>query len=390
MKILLVHSSYRHYGGEDKVFFQERDALRKQLGDRAVLEYHVGTKGLSAAAVFFQTIFPFTHYFAIYRLIKKHQVQLVHVHNFFPILSLAVFRAARNAGAFVVHTLHNYRWWCINGELYQQNLGICERCPSTGNAWHAFRFACYRSSRWQTLVGILLQYVTRKRLFDGSIDRFIVLSPFQQQWVIQQGLPPEKVVLKPNCIEQQQHAVVSSRSGFVFIGRLEPSKGVEGLLSVWKQMPSGVTLTLLGTGSLEESLKQTYQHDHRIHFLGMCSPTQVAQVLSQSLYALQTSLWYETFGLSILEAMQQGVPVIGYAIGTRPDFIEDGVNGFLCTPQTLLDTLLKAYHHQDYNRLAEKAQETAAQFGAEKIIAAQLQLYSSWIDAGRMPSEPSN
>lgn len=379
MKILLVHSSYRNYGGEDKVFLQERDALRQQFGSHSVFEYHVSTKDLSSAAILSQSIFPFKHYYAIYRLIRRHQIQLVHVHNFFPLLNLAVFRAAHNAGAFVVHTLHNYRWWCINGELYQKNLGICERCPSSRNTWHAFKYACYRNSRWQTLIGILLQYVSRKSIFSKAIDRFIVLSPFQQQWVIKQGLPPEKVVLKPNYIEMQQRLPSSRRSGFVFIGRLEPSKGVEALLDVWKQMPSGVALTLMGTGSLEESLKQAYQHDSRIRFLGMCSQPEIEQVLSRSLYALQTSLWYETFGLTILEAMQHGVPVIGYNIGTRPDFIEDGVNGFLCTPQTLLDTLLKAYHYQDHDRLAEKAQQTATQYGAEKIIADQVQLYRSWI-----------
>ena len=379
MRILLIHSSYRHYGGEDKVFFQERDALRARLGADAVLEYHVSTASSSGLRILGESLFPFFHYIRIRKLIRKHQIQLVHVHNFFPLLLGAAFRAAKDAGAVLVHTLHNYRWWCINAELYRPAVGICEKCVTTGNAWHGVRHACYRRSRLQSFWAVWLMKVYRQAAFR-YIDHFIVLSPFHEQWVQEHGISKQKIAYKSNWVNAKPIFTNNQRSGFVFVGRLEASKGIQILLAAWQQMPADAMLTVVGTGSMELELRAQYENDKRIQFLGARTQEETLEIIGRSRFLVQPSLWYETFGLTILEAMAQGVPVIGFDIGTRKDLICDGETGYLCMPETLVATLQNAMSVKNYDALSNNALAFAEQYKEALVLDRQIALYQEWIN----------
>jgi len=380
MRILLIHSSYRHYGGEDKLFFQERDALRARLGADAVFEYRISTAALSAPRILWEAFFPGKHYRNILQLIREHNIQLVHIHNTFPILLGAAFRAAKDAaGAMVIHTLHNYRWWCINAELYRPAVGICEKCVSTGSAWHGVRHSCYRRSRLQSFFAVLLMKFYRKLSFS-LVDHFIVYSVFQEQWVRKKGVPLQKINYKPNWVHAATETAILGKSGFVFVGRLETSKGIDLLLAAWQQMPADAILTVAGTGSLEVELRAQYANDARIQFLGARSQDETLKRIGRAKFLIQPSIWYETFGLTILEAMAQGVPVIGFDIGTRKDLIRDGENGFLCMPETLAETLQKAYTTNSYETLSMNALVSAKQYQEELILERQITLYRGWMD----------
>jgi glycosyltransferase involved in cell wall biosynthesis len=318
-------------------------------------------------------------------LIRQNGITLVHVHNFFPLLTFSVFKSAKRAGAVVVHTLHNYRWWCAGAELYRKDNGVCELCVHTGHSLHAIRYGCYRNSRWQSMFAVLILSLARKRTMFHYIDYFIVLSSFQQCWVTSQGIPSHKVILKPNWVEYCEPVSVEHRRGFVFVGRLEPSKGVESLLKCWVDNAISVPLILIGSGSLEQMLREKYKLYPHIHFMGACSQQETLTLIGRSKYLIHPSLWYETFGLTLVEAMQQGVPVIGYAIGTRLELIEDGVNGFLCQPNTLAQTIEKALSFCGYDQLSANAIKSAHQFTRESLALKQVQFYRTWVQRKYSP-----
>ncbi len=379
LRILMVHCSYRFFGGEDQVFFQERDALREKLGPAAVIDYHVQTSLGNPWSMLLQLFFPFWHGRRIRKLIRDNRIDLVHVHNHFPLLTLSVFKAARQAGVVVVHTLHNYRWWCLGAELYRKEQGICELCVAKKNSLNAIRYRCYRSSRTQSLLAAGLMGLIKKKAFTSYIDHFIALSSFQRDWVIKAGVSEKKVVLKPNGVTAYSVCSADKKNGFVYAGRLEHAKGIEELLRCWQEHAISETLTVIGSGTLEHTLKSKYAFLKQVRFMGACSPEETRSLIDRSRYLIHPSLWYETFGLTMVEAMQLGVPVIGFAIGTRPDFIKDGENGFLCLPDTLGVTLQKAISFNDYSKLSIRAQETGRLFLADALIDKQLQLYQGWV-----------
>lgn len=379
LKILLIHCSYRYYGGEDSVFFKEREGLIAQLPENSVFEYHVRTPAIAPWRLVLQLLFPFRHTRRIKKLIRDHNINLVHVHNFFPLLTLSVFKAARQPGVVVVQTLHNYRWWCTGAELYRKEYGICELCVSSGHSLHAIRHGCYRNSRVQSLLSLWVLSRVKQRVFAGYVDYFIALTSFQKNWVEARGVSAQQLVVKPNGVAAISHCAPSDKKGFVYVGRLESSKGIEQVLRCWVEQGIKEPLTVIGNGSLESTLKKQYSHYPQLIFKGACSPQETLSLIDRARYLIHSSLWYETFGLTIVEALQLGVPVIGFAIGTRVELINDGVTGFLCQPETLGETLLKAISYQPYAELSTNARQAGLQFSAEKLLLEQLQLYRQWV-----------
>ncbi|HRE31208.1 MAG TPA: glycosyltransferase, partial [Candidatus Berkiella sp.] len=92
-------------------------------------------------------------------------------------------------------------------------------------------------------------------------------------------------------------------------------------------------------------------------------------------YLIHSSLAYETFGLTMVEAFAHQTPVIGLNYGTRKEMIEHGKNGFLCTKAELVPTILQSYDIANYEQLAFFAQECAQKFYTQSVMTQQIHLY---------------
>lgn len=378
MKILVVHNDYqsKQIGGEDIVVANEISALKNSLGDGNVLEYRVSNDTVNSLKLLFTLWGNQTHHDNIKALVLKHQIDIVHVHNFFPLLTPLVFVAAKQAGAKVIHTLHNYRWWCPSGILYRPHSPVCEQCVQKKFAYPAIIHRCYRGSGLQSLGASLAFLWYRLKQYDKHIDAYFVLTPFQQEKVKTFGLT-SRVWLKPNAValpRQDTLVPINQKKDYVFVGRLESAKGIAVLLETWAKLPHHFQLDIIGDGVDGEHLRQTYQAPH-IRFLGKLPHTQVLAKIGAAKYLLQPSLWYETFGLTIVEALSRGTPVIGFDKGTRPDFIQSQVNGFLCQEGDLQKTLESSWHYSDYAKMSQQAIESAKMFDVPAIMTKQIALY---------------
>ncbi|MBA4258947.1 MAG: glycosyl transferase family 1 [Chitinophaga sp.] len=380
MKILLVHNQYSTTGGEDQALAREKAMLIQWLGEENIFEYSVSVNDYSKWQILRSIFYSRTQYRNVYDLVKQHQIDIVHVHNYFPVLTASVFKAAKAAGAKLVHTVHNYRWWCISGNFYRPTVGICTLCVDQQNFWNGIKHRCYRNSFLQSLVAKLAYAYYKKIGVFEWIDQFWVLTQFQYQQLIKLGVPVDKLQLKPNILDPAtiQALPNAQRSGFLYIGRLDAEKGIEYILSEWVKLSEQYQLTIIGSGSLETALKSQYNQPNII-FTGALPFDQVNQYLQKAQYTLQPSLWYETMGLTIIESMQQGTPVIGFNIGTRPELIEHGKTGFICTPHQFIRTIQLAAHYpdDDYDAMVMNARAFAQNFAPDLIMAQQLHLYEN-------------
>ena len=380
MKILLVHNQYSTTGGEDQALAREKAILKQWLGQENVLEYSVSVNDYSKWQILRSIFYSRTQYRKVYDVVKQHQIDIVHVHNYFPVLTASVFKAAKAAGAKLVHTVHNYRWWCISGNFYRPTVGICTLCVDQKNFWNGIKHRCYRNSFLQSLVAKLAYAYYKKIGVFEWIDQCWVLTQFQYQQLIKLGVPVDKLQLKPNMLDPAtiQALPNAQRNGFLYIGRLDTEKGIEYILSEWIKLSEKYQLTVIGSGSLEAALKSQYNQPNII-FTGALPFDQVNQYLQKAQYTLQPSLWYETMGLTIIESMQQGTPVIGFNIGTRPELIEHKKTGFICTPNQFIRTIQLAAHYpdNDYDAMVMNAREYAQNFAPDLIMAQQLHLYEN-------------
>jgi len=139
-------------------------------------------------------------------------------------------------------------------------------------------------------------------------------------------------------------------------------------------------LTIVGGGSNIDELKTTYNQKNII-FKNKCSHKESMQLLAKSKYLIHPSLMYETFGLNIIEAFSFGVPVIGFDIGTRVEFIQDTKNGFKAKENNLKEIIELSYEHKDYQTLCKNALLSHTKYEQETIIKNQIEIYKKAIKA---------
>ena len=121
----------------------------------------------------------------------------------------------------------------------------------------------------------------------------------------------------------------------LFAGRITPEKGVEGAIEIAQQ--AGRHLLLAG-GIYDKSyyqeriLPRLQQAGERVTYLGQLERAKLWEVMSRSLGLLFPIEWDEPFGLTPVEAMATGTPVIAYQRGAVREIIQHGETGFLVAP----------------------------------------------------------
>ena len=385
MKILLVHNFYQstHVGGEDLVFEQEKKALIIALGAENVFTYTVSNDKLNKFKLIFGIWHHFFHARNIYKLINKNKINIMHAHNYFPLLTPSVFKAAKKAGAKVVYTLHNYREWCLSGLFYRQNKPECYDCANLTWSFPGIKNGCYRDSKIQSLLAGLAYGFYKMNNHLRYVDRFFVLSETQKK-ILQKIQTPimTKTEIKPSFVQERELGNIldiRNRKNYLFVGRLEKIKGVDVLLKAWAQLDSSYTLEIIGTGPGQAEFKKQYNKNNII-FLGKLPRNKVVEKMAQAKYFIHPGIVEETQGLTLLEALAQGTPVIGFSIGTRKEYIQDGYNGFLCEPENLVKNIIKAenifqYDFEKYQALCQSALLSVQAFLPSHITAKQLELY---------------
>ena len=116
----MIHNFYQIGGGEHTVFENEVKMLREN--GHEVLTYTRSNDELKSSKLKLllsplSTIWSFKSYVEVKKLIKQNQIDVVHCHNTFPLISPSVYYAARSLKVPVIQTIHNFRFLCPNGTL---------------------------------------------------------------------------------------------------------------------------------------------------------------------------------------------------------------------------------------------------------------------------------
>ena len=332
LKLLLVHNYYQQRGGEDVVY--EAEARLLEQHGHQVLRYEARNDGLETLPPWTlarQTLWNSRTHRAVRRLLERERPALVHVHNTLPVISPAVYYAARAAGVPLVQTLHNYRLLCPSAVLFRAG-HVCEACLHRPLALPAVRYGCYRGSRAASAAVATTSAL--QRLFGTwrrCVDLFVALTGFARDKFIEGGLPGDRIVVKPNFAPDR--GVERTDAGYaLFVGRLSPEKGVRPLLDAWRLLGQRIRLRIIGDGPESGAVTEAVQAGVAIDYLGRQSPEAVAAAMAGASFLVFPSVWYETFGLTIIEAYAAGLPVLASDLGAMRDLVKDGVTGLRARP----------------------------------------------------------
>lgn len=362
MRLLAVHNFYQQAGGEDVVFRAETALLRRHGHDVETFTVSNDALGqtprLQAAA---QTLWNARMGRQIEGLAREHGAEIVHFHNTFPLLSPAVYRGARAAGAAVVQTLHNFRLLCANG-LFFRDHHVCEDC--LGHLpLSAVRHRCYRDSRSASAVVAAMQTVHHAAgTYRSDVDAYIALTEFARDKFIAGGLPAGRIAVKPNFLEASPGPGAGDGRYALFVGRLSPEKGVETLLRAWTDLGGTVPLKILGDGPLAPQVEQAARQLPGVSWLGQRDRAEVMKLMQEAAFLVLPSECYEGFPMTLVEAWGVGLPVIGSRLGALGALIEPGQNGLLFQPGDAADLATQALwlwdHSQERGQMRLHAHQT--------------------------------
>jgi len=177
---------------------------------------------------------------------------------------------------------------------------------------------------------------------DHIFDKIITNSQFGIKLLLSLNVPKEKLVQIPNGINISSFTKVKPKSlkgesALLFVGRFEYVKGIDMLPEMIRILVKGyplVHLHLVGTGSMEKCVKEKMVNlglTRHITLHGFLNgKPKIALYKGADIFVLPSRL--EQFGITLLEAMAAGTPMIATNVGDISELIENGKTGLLVPP----------------------------------------------------------
>jgi glycosyltransferase involved in cell wall biosynthesis len=331
MRILVAHNRYQFSGGEDAVVRDEIELLRRRGHGVKLLEQDNdaihGIRGnlLASTSIFYSA----RSRKRIKEVIDDFRPDILHVHNWFPLLSPSVILEADASGIPVVQTLHNFRMLCANALLYRDG-AVCTDCIGKSLPVDGIVHGCYRNSRAGSAI-VTAAYAFHRLMHTWDrVTLFIAVSAFEREILLLGGLPAEKVVVKPNFVGLDiGKPKRNPENAALFVGRLSPEKGIGTLLSAWNTGKIQLRLKIIGDGPMIDDVRACAASNPGVEYLGSQPSDNVYREMAKAQFLVFPSEWFETFGRTVIEAFSQGTPVLAADLGCVRELVEDGVTGYL-------------------------------------------------------------
>lgn len=266
---------------------------------------------------------------ALRALMRAQQFDIVHLHSWYKRLSPAILPVLRDSGVPVVQTMHEYRAVCSRSTMFRDG-AICRECAG-GRHWQALRHRC-NGSLAKTLVSVAEMTIANQLGYRSVVRRLLPVSDFQRALLHDMGLPDAQMRTLPNPVDvpPSPPSPTAARPGHVlFVGRLESYKGVDLFLDLARARP-GATFVMAGDGSARGAIDAA--RPANLVMLGRLERPELLDAMRAAACVVVPSLWPEAFGLTAVEAMATGTPVIASRTGGLTEIIRDEMDGYLVPP----------------------------------------------------------
>jgi len=268
------------------------------------------------------------------KFLRKHQ-------NLLPLMPYAFEQFDLSEYDLVISSSSSCSKGVITGT---KTIHVCYCYTPMRYAWdsyHLYMKTIKGPKRW---LAIWLMHRIRlwDRLSADRVDHFIAISHAVQQRIQKHYRRESRVVYPPvdidrftcSCVREEFYLVVSRLVGY---------KRVELAIDACNRL--GRHLIVIGHGEKQKRLKAMDCGKGDIQFMGHQSDAVVADYLSRARAFLFPG--EEDFGLTMVEAIASGCPVIAYGQGGATDIVEDGVTGVLFQEQTVEGMMAGILHFEE-------------------------------------------
>jgi len=121
-----------------------------------------------------------------------------------------------------------------------------------------------------------------------------------------------------------------------------------------------------------------YLDNDKVVYIGSVGPVERSELLGKACALLHPIQFDEPFGLSVIESMACGTPVIAYDRGSMPELIENGKNGFLVS--TVNEAIETVARIKEIDR-AYCRRHVESHFTVDRMINEYIQVYAMILDS---------
>lgn len=302
-------------------------------------------------------------------LLDRLQPQIVHFHALSPAVSVLALREAKQRGIATVYTYHTPTGSCHRGTLMRWGTEPCNgrltatRCAAcqlhhlgvpklAAQAAAITSWATHGVARWLPQKACWQIPLRASKLADkrqqsihewwASMDRIVALCAWTERLLDINGVP-RNVVRKVRHGLTQQASVTAAKHRpdpskpvrLVFLGRLDPTKGLHVLLDALDLVSDLAihvdvhTLMEANPGPYSQQLQKRLEAHPKIRICAPVPSSEVISTLRDASALVVPSLWFETGPLVVLEAFAAGIPVVGSGFGGIAEWVTDGGDGLL-------------------------------------------------------------
>ena len=333
---------------------------------------------------------------------------VAYVLNIYNYMSPSVFHTLKRHHIPIVMQIGDYNLICPGYSLLRQG-NPCTLCVQ-GQYYHGLRHRCVKNHTAASAVRVAAMYLHRLIGIYDLVDAVVVPCEFMKTMLTQGGFSEKKLHLLPYPVERRQEGdrrkgregegrragekrserriqvlqypverttdrdkTWPKKNYIVYFGRISYEKGIDTLVDAFQKLnPDGIDLHIIGRSYDDEAQRlqeRILPHmKSRIHFPGFMSGKTLTQWIAEALFSVVPSRWYDNAPLSIYESFLYGTPVAASRIGGIPEQVQDGVTGWLFTPNDSDDLAQKmAMMLSDRKRLMDMG-AAGKSFVREKLL----------------------
>jgi glycosyltransferase involved in cell wall biosynthesis len=242
-------------------------------------------------------------YASALRKILSAGFDVTHWHN---ASLLGAPQAFRWGSGLQLMTLHEYWLVCPSHVLFRNGEENC-----TNRTCHSCTIKRGRPPQLWRTGGVITSGLER-------IDLFLAPSAFVRQ-TVHNYLPNLPMQVLPHFLPSRPSPEVPREDFYLVVARLEKAKGVHTILPLFSE--NGLPLKIAGAGEAEPELRAMAAGKKNIEFLGRVPFTELAALYRRARATIVPSVCHETFGLVVLESLQQQTPVYVSNFGALPELV---------------------------------------------------------------------
>lgn len=332
----MLHGSHS-VGGGDTVYIRQLLTLLPQYGilcELISLEKEGGRYTVVQSTDRQKLVFPDIG--SVNLFIKKfcadHKVDIIHIHTMY-LPGVTKFCLDIRP---VIKSAHSTDLVCPGSyKFFSNSEDICTIPFGAHCLVHAYTNRCCSRSPVK-LAALYNNVASEIREFSGRYKSIVVMSDYVRRECIAAGIHAKNITVNPYfTIPQQPGKTDKAGKRILYVGRLSQVKGVHHMLKAVAEILQGndnVHLDIVGDGPYKRKLMDLADNlylNHKIIFHGWLDRKEINEMLSSCYLVVFPSIYPEAFGISGIEAMMHGKPVIGFDVGGVSSWLHDGVSGFL-------------------------------------------------------------